>query len=113
MEFTPLDFTAFRSNLRRLIDSRGAMNKDIALECGITPATMSRYLSGQRAPELMYVVRLAECFNVSIDWLLGFSDNAISLLPDEVSNIVELYSLANDDDRRVIHAVLNKYKKES
>ena len=47
-----LDFTAFKKNLRNLIESRGLYSKDIAAEINISTPTLSRYLQGAREPEL-------------------------------------------------------------
>ena len=51
-----LDFTAFKKNLRDLIESRGLYAKDIAAEINVSTPTLSRYLQGVREPELKYVV---------------------------------------------------------
>lgn len=75
-----------------------------------TAATVSRYLSSSRAPDLEYVVRLAEYFGVPIDWLLGFGDDKYAPLPKDQQELLNLYAHATDDDRKVIHAVLNKYR---
>ena len=42
-----LDFTAFKKNLRDLIESRGLYAKDIAAEINVSTPTLSRYLSGR------------------------------------------------------------------
>ena len=65
-----LDYTAFRENLSSLIASKGLMSKDLAAEIGATPATISRYVTNMRDPDLEYVYRIAKYFGVSIDWLL-------------------------------------------
>ena len=41
-----LDFTAFKKNLRDLIESRGLYAKDIAAEINVSTPTLSRYLQG-------------------------------------------------------------------
>lgn len=81
-------------------------------EVGMTAATLSRYLSGNRTPELQYVVKIAEYFNVSIDWLLGMSGEKFEVLPKEIQDIAQLYTIATPDDRRVVQAVLHKYIEE-
>lgn len=106
------DYTAFRTNLRRLIDVRGFTVKSFAAEVDITSATLSRYLSGDRTPDLPYVVRLSQYFNVSIDWLLGLSGEMFDVMPKELQEVAKRYSVATLDDRNVVQAVLSKYKEE-
>lgn len=106
------DYSAFRANLRRLIDVRGFTVKGFAAEVDMTAATLSRYLSGDRTPDLPYVVRLAQYFNVSIDWLLGLNGELFDVMPKELQDVAKLYSVATLDDRNVVQAVLSKYKEE-
>lgn len=108
-----LDFTAFKKNLRDLIESRGIYVKDVAAEINVSTPTMSRYLQGVREPELKYVVRLARYFGVSVDWLLGIGGERYDALPTEAREMATLYSLASPDDRKIIEAVLNKYREEN
>ncbi len=108
-----LDFTAFKKNLRDLIESRGIYVKDVAAGINVLLPTMSRYLHGQREPELKYVVRLARFFNVSVDWLLGIGGERYDALPDEAREMVSLYYLTSPDDRKIIETVLNKYRRNS
>lgn len=105
-----MDFSIFRSRLQELMDSRGLSMKALAEQINMTPATVSRYLSSDRTPDLAYVARLAEHFGVSIDWMLGFDDDKYAPLPKEHQELINLYSMATPDDRRVVQAVLSKYR---
>jgi hypothetical protein len=57
-------------------------------------------------------MKLSQYFRVSIDWLIGFSDDKFEALPPDIRDLVSLYSIASPDDRRVVEAVLSKYRKE-
>lgn len=105
-----LKYDAFRSNLRALIDSKGLMAKDLAAEVDATPATISRYVTQMRDPDLEYVYRIAKYFGVTIDYLLGINDNKHSDLTPEARKIAELYTQASAEDQAVIKTVLRKYE---
>ena len=107
-----MDFTCFQENLKRLMSSRGFSMRALSDEVGITSATISRYLSGNRTPDLQQIIKIAEYFNVSIDWLLGINGDKFDIMPKEIQDIAHLYTLANLDDRRVVQAVLHKYIEE-
>ena len=107
-----MDYTYFQNNLRDLISQRGLLVRDVAVEINVAPGTMSRYLQGKRSPDLEYVIRIAEYFGVSIDWLLGTNAEQFDLLPPQIREVVDLYSRADPEDRKVIDAVLSKYRKE-
>ncbi len=109
---TPIDYSTFQKNLRDLIESRGKTARQIAEEINISHVSISRYLNGRREPDLKYVLLLAQYFNVSIDWLLGFSGDKFEVLPPVIQEFATLYSLASPDDRKVVEAVLSKYREE-
>ena len=111
MDFS-LDFNIFQKRLRDLIDGRGKLVQEVAEDTGISKITLSRYLNNHREPDLKYVVALAQYFGVSIEWILGLNDERYDVLPPETQEIVHLFSLASYDDRRVIEAVLSKYREE-
>ena len=62
---------------------------------------------------LKYVVRLARYFGVSVDWLLGLSNDRYEALPAEVREFATLYALASPDDRTIVETVLKKYREEN
>lgn len=99
-----ISYQMFRNRLSYLIEQSGKRRNEIAALTDIRPATLSRYLSGDRTPDLEYVAILADFFGVSIDWLMGRSD--------EENEMMRLYALASDDDKLVVDTILKKYKKD-
>lgn len=65
------NFPKILSNLRR---SRGLSQKKAALELGISPALLSHYENGIRECGLDFLLRIAEYYGVSCDYLLGKSE---------------------------------------
>lgn len=106
------DYGTFRKNLLNLIESSGKSFGEIAAEVNIANTTLSRYMNNHRDPDLKYVVRLAQYFHVSIDWLLGLNEDRYETLSPDIRELIALYNIASFDDRRVIDAVLNKYREE-
>lgn len=105
-----MDFTIFQERLKQLIDSQGKNLHDLAYGLNMSPPTLSRYLTGTRKPDIDYIIKIAEYFHVSIDWLVGASGEIFRILPPEIQEVAELYSIATQDDKRVIQAVISKYK---
>lgn len=104
-----MDFTIFRQRLSELMESHGYTMRQLSDDLGITAATLSRYLAGIRTPDLIYVVRIAAHFKVTVDWLIGLDDEKYELLSPDIRELIHDYSICTDDDRRVIQAVLKKY----
>lgn len=106
-----MDYSIFSQRLTELVESRGKNISGVAVDIGVTPATISRYVVGIRYPDLRIVIRLANYFNVSMEWLIGLSDDRLSRGDENLEELVHLYSLASSDDRAVVDAVLSKYKR--
>ena len=98
----------FGVRLRQLLEEHGYSLADVAFSTGVASATLSRYLSNQRVPDLRIVLMLCKFFNVSSDWLCGLTNEASA---SDVPEIVKLYNRATSDDKEVVNTVLKKYKK--
>lgn len=61
--------------LRELRKKRGISQLRLATELGMNQNSISRYESGEREADYRTLIRLADYFNVSIDYLLERTDN--------------------------------------
>jgi len=61
--------------LKELRRSRKLIQKDVALAIGIHVRTYRRHESGKTEPPATIIVKLADFFDVSTDYLLGRTDN--------------------------------------
>lgn len=57
--------------LEELKDERNITHKQVALSIGVRPATYSKYVTGTRQPDIETLVKIADYFAVSIDYLIG------------------------------------------
>lgn len=64
----------FPSTLRKLMNDRKVTQRELADAIGMRPQTVSLYVTGQSAPDINCLKKIAEFFNVSSDYLLGLSD---------------------------------------
>ena len=67
--------------LRELRQKKRISQRSLAMELGITGQTLSNYEVGTREPSHEMVLRLADYFNVTTDYLLG-RDNPPPALPE-------------------------------
>ena len=65
----------FPIRLRELRLAKGDMQKQIAELLSITPRNYQRYETGEVDPPTSKMLRLANYFGVSTDYLLGQTDN--------------------------------------
>lgn len=75
---------AFEASLRTLLDSPGLAGnrKKLARALGVNEATISHYLHGRIRPSFETLVRIADFFNVSLDYLV-FGERPRPQIPDD------------------------------
>ena len=64
--------------LKELRKEKGITQLQLALELNMSQNTISRYETGERQAGYDELIRIADYFNVSIDYLLGRSDKKIT-----------------------------------
>lgn len=96
--------TAFSSRITQLRKERGLSQKEVALSLGVSQALLSHYEKGVRECGLDFVVRCADYFGVTTDFLLGRQTSKYGLR----FNFEDPATLAtvNDKDRIDIQTVL-------
>lgn len=96
------ELSIFAERLRDLRYSLGISQTEFVEGIGITPSSLSAYEKNLKTPSVKVVKKIAEKYNVSIDWLCGLSDDRqinqeIRTYSDffkaflKISNVKELY----------------------
>ena len=57
--------------LKELRESRGLTQKEVAEIIGYSEISYARYENGKREPDISSLCKLAEYFNVTVDYLIG------------------------------------------
>lgn len=65
----------FCERLQQLQSEYGLLKKDISQTIGISTMAYYRYETGERIPTADKLIALADIFDVSLDYLVGRSDN--------------------------------------
>lgn len=69
------DFNGFVKRFNELVKSRGLMRKTIVDDCKISDRALRYYTHGQRPMPIDVAITLADYFDVSLDYLVGRSDD--------------------------------------
>ena len=64
----------FSSRLKALREENQLTLVALSLGCGIQPSTISQYETRKREPNWLQLVLLSEYFHVSVDYLLGVTE---------------------------------------
>ena len=65
---------SFALRLQELKKARNVMQKDVAAAIGVPLRTYQRYEYGEREPQLSTLIKLADFYAVSLDYLAGRTD---------------------------------------
>ena len=63
----------FEERLKQLREKAHQSQKETAVALGITPRQYQRFESGEQRPGYDNLIRIADHFQVSLDWLTGRS----------------------------------------
>jgi methanogenic corrinoid protein MtbC1 len=75
--------TDFATRLRELRNNRGLRQKDLAQELGLAQTTIANYEQKSRFPDEKILGRIADYFDISLDYLLGRAE--VSVQPWQAS----------------------------
>lgn len=95
------DIEKFSYRLTVLLDENNMTQTQLAKKIGTSNVTICRYLTCERIPRLDVVTKIASVFNVSLDYLLGLSEDKTIKDYDENSDlnialtVEKFYSLDN------------------
>ena len=99
----------FAKQFKELIDKRGLTQRAVAERINTTETTISRYVSGDRTPNIETAVELASALGVTLDVLVGADLPAASRTPPDVNILVVCYEKASIADRQVLWSLLDRY----
>lgn len=102
------NYNTLRYNMAFLIKSRGYEHNIVASAIGVTDVSLSRYINGVRKPELQYIIKFAQFFNVSLEWLVGYKPKSSRTTADDTA-LINSYNKASDEDRKAVDEILSKY----
>ncbi|MEM3812083.1 MAG: helix-turn-helix transcriptional regulator [Candidatus Micrarchaeaceae archaeon] len=86
----------FRDRLSFLLKSRKVSQRKLAIAINKDPSAISRYLSGKYLPMADVVMDIANFFNVSVDYLLGKTDDPSTSKDRQILN-----KLLTDSDTKM------------
>lgn len=86
------------NRLKRAREKKGYSQRDVAKWLGITSSSLSNYERGDRDPDTTILVRLADLYEVTTDYLLG-RDNInikVDIDPEKVETMSEAQRLVDE-----------------
>ena len=99
----------FSQRLKELLDKRGMTQRALAEKLNTTEVTVSRYVSGNRTPNIETTVEIADILSVSLNDLVGIDPPAKERPSPDVAVLLSCYAKASVADRKVMWSLLDRY----
>lgn len=100
--------------LKQLRKERGILQNVLAKDINVTQATISSWEIERTAPNITQLNLLANYFNVTVDYLIGRTDECnayIYDLGDNEKSFLKYYNKLNEREKRAFKAMLESYVK--
>ena len=104
--------------LRELRCEKNISRQRFARELSISISTLSGYENGKRLPNLETLKTFAAYFQVSVDYLIGFTDNPdpypgedTHLIHPEERRFVQGFRKLQPEDRRLFQELMDRFPK--
>ena len=103
----------FKENLKSELSYQDMLVKELAAMSGISKHTLDNYLNVRGyMPSADVAVKIARALGVSVEYLVTGEENRPdkSSLGPEIRNLVQNFKLLNEDDRKMIIAIMQLHK---
>lgn len=87
----------YGERIASLREKHAMTQEELSNKLGITRASLSHYENNRRAPDYDTITKIAGFFRVSIDFLLGRTDDPHIVLDEEVREFVDSLELSDDN----------------
>lgn len=108
-----MEKNTFAQNLKKIRKEKNLKQNEVAKIIGVSNSTYCQYENGQREPDVLKIIKIANILEVSGDVLLGIENNNASL--DNVQNsndlkydIMQNYNKLNDVYKKFIENQINE-----
>lgn len=86
----------YGERIAALREKHSLTQEGLSNKLGITRASLSHYENNRREPDYDTIVSIANLFNVSIDYLIGRTDDPNNELDEDVREFVDALELSNE-----------------
>ncbi len=98
------------SVIRKLRKKQNISMKELGLSIGVSESTISLYENGKRQPDYNTLIKIADYFNVSTDYLLGhtcFQSEGSNIFIAHEKQLIKKYRLLDQHGQKAVDSVLN------
>lgn len=92
----------------QMLQEKGLTAYGVAKKAGIPQGQMNQYKNGKRIPTAENLIKIADCVDCSIDYLLGRTKNELNE-PEDEHRLIKAYRQLTDEGQRAILTTAELY----
>lgn len=106
----------YQDRLKELFDNDPRTDSAIAASLGVSKQALSMWRTGNRSPKKSALIKIAEEYNVSVEWIMGFdverngSPTAEIAVIDSEMFAKIIYHMSKEDHQIVMDIINKTYK---
>ena len=91
----------FGIRIKSIREAKHCTQAEMAEELNCSQQTINVWENGWHTPKISMLVKVADTYNVTVDWLLGRKEEIriVAQTPQEYQAVVDMYSQLNPDGR--------------
>ncbi len=93
--------------LTMLRKERGYLQKDVADILNISKSAYGYYEQGRNEPDIQAIIKLADLYDVSCDYIMCKIDVEADNLTEKESDIISLYRTLDNDSQNILFGMLH------
>lgn len=102
-------------NLKKLRRDKGITQKQLANMLGVSQQSVNKYENHNVEPDLSTVMKMADYFGTSVDYLIGYTDaeteNAsLHTVSEEEAVLLRSWRVLSSSQRAAISAIIESYQ---
>lgn len=103
-------------NLRLLREERGMSQKQLADYIGVSQQSINKYENHNVKPDIGVLMRIADCFSTSVDYIIGHTEERRPLAPLAAYNadgeeflLLQQYRKLSEKQKKCVRLILETY----
>jgi len=85
-----------------LLNNRGITQKEFASEMGIARTTLNGYINNHREPDYDTIIRISKYFGISVDYLIGASNDPDYKANEKEETLLESFRLLHQNQKEFL-----------
>lgn len=102
-------------NLKKLRRDKGITQKQLAGVLGVSQQSVNKYENHNVEPDLTTIMKMADYFGTSVDYLIGYADSetenaTLHTVNEEEAHLLRSFRILSNSQRAAVSAIIESYR---